>query len=56
MRYVGNTKTVSGANSDTIPLSNILESEEETQHMRQIFDEHSDEIDRIISDEFTDYI
>ena len=31
-RYVGNTKTVKGKSSDTIPLSNILEYASKSPH------------------------
>lgn len=31
-RYVGNTKTVKGKNSDTVPLSNILEYASKSPH------------------------
>lgn len=55
VQYVGNTKTVSGAKSDTIPLSNILESEDKTKHMRQIFEEHEDELADIVTDEFSNF-
>lgn len=42
-RYVGNTKTVKGGGKDSIPLSNILEYDENGKHygfMRQTYDEN----------------
>ena len=35
-RYVGNTKTVKGKSSDTIPLSNILEYGSKSKHQGKI--------------------
>ena len=46
-RYVGNTKTVSGGGKDSIPLSNILEYDENGKHygfMRQTFDNNESTI------------
>lgn len=46
-RYVGNTKTVKGGGKDSIPLSNILEYDENGKHygfMRQTYDENESAI------------
>lgn len=46
-RYVGNTTTVKGAKSDTIPLSNILEYSEKSPHqgfIKKTFDENINKI------------
>lgn len=46
-RYVGNTKTVKGGGKDSIPLSNILEYDENGKHygfMRQTYDENESTI------------
>lgn len=51
VQYVGNTKTVKGKSNDEIPLSNILESDEKTQHIRKIFEQTQDELADIITNE-----
>lgn len=53
-RYVGNTKTVKGAKSNTIPLSNILEYSEKSKHkgfVKRTFEKSVDKMAQAIIDE-----
>ena len=54
-RYVGNTTTVEGKDSDNIPLSNILEAGTDNMparpHIRKTFDAIQDELAEIIFNE-----
>ena len=46
-RYVGNTKTVEGKSSDSIPLSNILEYSSKSPHqglIKRVYDSSIDEM------------
>jgi hypothetical protein len=46
-RYVGNTKTVEGKSSDSIPLSNILEYSSKSPHqglVKRVYDSSIDEM------------
>lgn len=48
-RFVGNTKTVKGAKSDTIPLSNVLEYSSKSPHQGLIKNTYEKSINEIAS-------
>ncbi|NLB52085.1 MAG: hypothetical protein GX808_04010 [Syntrophomonadaceae bacterium] len=48
-RYVGNTKTVEGANSDTIPLSNILEYSSKSPYQGLIKRSYNASVDEMVA-------
>lgn len=54
IRYVGNTKTVKGTKGEDIPLSNILEYDENKGHfIRNTYDSLESELINIVLDELS---